>query len=87
MAEQETRLVVEVGLAEALARRLEHLLEHAPHDAEEKAMLLDVAWGRSTRPSPRFPNQDPDVGSRSGFLCTSCAQRGRQSGGASQIPR
>ncbi len=45
MAEQETRLVLEVGLAEALARRLEGLFEDAPHDAKEEAMLLDEAWG------------------------------------------
>lgn len=45
MAEQETRLVLEVGLSEALARRLKRLFEDAPHDAKEEAMLLDEAWG------------------------------------------
>ncbi len=45
MAEQETRLVLEVGLSEALARRLERLFDDAPHDAKEEAMLLDEAWG------------------------------------------
>jgi len=45
MAEQETRLVLEVGLSEAFARRLEGLFEDAPHDAKEEAMLLDEAWG------------------------------------------
>ncbi len=45
MAEQETRLVLEVGLSEALARRLEGLFEDAPHDAKEESMLLDEVWG------------------------------------------
>ena len=45
MAEQETWLVPEVGLSEALARRLEGLFTDAPHDAKEGAMLLDEAWG------------------------------------------
>lgn len=45
MAEHETRLVLEVGLSEALARRLERLFTDAPHDAKEEAMLLDEAWG------------------------------------------
>jgi hypothetical protein len=40
---QHARLMLEVGLSEALARRLERLFD-APHDAKEEAMLLDYAW-------------------------------------------
>lgn len=45
MAEQETRLVLEVGLSEALARRLEGLFTDAPHDAKEETMLLGRGLG------------------------------------------
>jgi len=46
MVEHETRLVLAVGLSEALARRLERLFEGAPHDAKEEAMVLDEAWAK-----------------------------------------